>query len=31
MTERLRRDHGLAHEPANVFTFPPTRLADPAA
>jgi len=29
MTERLRRDHGLAHEPANVFTFPPTRLADP--
>jgi hypothetical protein len=30
MTERLRRDHGLAHEPANVFTFPPPRLADPA-
>jgi aspartyl-tRNA(Asn)/glutamyl-tRNA(Gln) amidotransferase subunit A len=30
MTERLRRDHGLAHEPANVFSFPPARLADPA-
>jgi aspartyl-tRNA(Asn)/glutamyl-tRNA(Gln) amidotransferase subunit A len=28
MAERLRRDHGLAHEPANVFTFPPTRLGD---
>ena len=28
MTERLRRDHGLGHEPANVFTFPPTRLSD---
>jgi len=22
MAERLRRDHGLAHEPANVFSFP---------
>ncbi len=30
MTGRLRRDHGLGHEPANVFTFPPARLADPA-
>jgi aspartyl-tRNA(Asn)/glutamyl-tRNA(Gln) amidotransferase subunit A len=28
MVERLRRDHGLAHEPANVFTFPPARLGD---
>jgi hypothetical protein len=27
MAERLRRDHGLGHEPANVFTFPPTRLS----
>ena len=26
MIERLRRDHGLHHEPANVFTFP----AEPA-
>ena len=22
MVERLRRDHGLHHEPANIFTFP---------
>jgi len=22
MAERLRRDHGLSHEPANVFSFP---------
>jgi aspartyl-tRNA(Asn)/glutamyl-tRNA(Gln) amidotransferase subunit A len=28
MVERLRRDHGLSHEPANVFTFPPARLGD---
>jgi aspartyl-tRNA(Asn)/glutamyl-tRNA(Gln) amidotransferase subunit A len=26
MVERLRRDHGLHHEPANVFSFPPSRL-----
>jgi aspartyl-tRNA(Asn)/glutamyl-tRNA(Gln) amidotransferase subunit A len=26
MVERLRRDHALHHEPANVFTFPPSRL-----
>jgi len=26
MVERLRRDHGLRHEPANIFTFPPSRL-----
>ena len=25
MVERLRRDHDLHHEPANVFTFPTTR------
>jgi hypothetical protein len=25
MAERLRRDHALHHEPANVFTFPTTR------
>ena len=24
MVERLRRDHALPHEPANVFTFPPS-------
>jgi aspartyl-tRNA(Asn)/glutamyl-tRNA(Gln) amidotransferase subunit A len=24
MAERLRRDHALHHEPANVFTFPTT-------
>jgi aspartyl-tRNA(Asn)/glutamyl-tRNA(Gln) amidotransferase subunit A len=28
MVERLRRDHGLSHEPANIFTFPPARLGD---
>jgi aspartyl-tRNA(Asn)/glutamyl-tRNA(Gln) amidotransferase subunit A len=28
MVERLRRDHGLHHEPANIFSFPPTRLSD---
>ena len=27
MVRRLRRDHDLHHEPANVFTFPPSRLA----
>ena len=26
MVERLRRDHRLHHEPANIFTFPPSRL-----
>jgi aspartyl-tRNA(Asn)/glutamyl-tRNA(Gln) amidotransferase subunit A len=26
MAERLRRDHGLHHEPANVFSFPASRL-----
>ncbi len=26
MVQRLRRDHGLHHEPANVFSFPPARL-----
>jgi aspartyl-tRNA(Asn)/glutamyl-tRNA(Gln) amidotransferase subunit A len=25
MVRRLRRDHDLAHEPANVFSFPPVR------
>jgi hypothetical protein len=25
MAERLRRDHALHHEPANVFTFPTTQ------
>jgi aspartyl-tRNA(Asn)/glutamyl-tRNA(Gln) amidotransferase subunit A len=25
MVERLRRDHALHHEPANIFTFPTTR------
>ena len=25
MVERLRRDHALHHEPANVFTFPTNR------
>jgi hypothetical protein len=28
MVQRLRRDHDLHHEPANVFSFPPSRLAD---
>jgi len=27
MVRRLRRDHDLGHEPANVFSFPPTRVA----
>ena len=26
MVERLRRDHDPHHEPANVFSFPPTLL-----
>jgi aspartyl-tRNA(Asn)/glutamyl-tRNA(Gln) amidotransferase subunit A len=26
MVERLRRDHGLHHEPANIFSFPAFRL-----
>jgi aspartyl-tRNA(Asn)/glutamyl-tRNA(Gln) amidotransferase subunit A len=26
MVQRLRRDHGPHHEPANVFSFPPARL-----
>ena len=26
MVERLRRDHGPHHEPANIFSFPPARL-----
>jgi aspartyl-tRNA(Asn)/glutamyl-tRNA(Gln) amidotransferase subunit A len=30
MAQRLRRDHGLHHEPANVFTFPPPLLAGPS-
>ena len=29
MVRRLRRDHDLHHEPANVFSFPPSRLGDP--
>jgi aspartyl-tRNA(Asn)/glutamyl-tRNA(Gln) amidotransferase subunit A len=29
MVERLRRDHGLHHEPANIFSFPSTRVTDP--
>jgi aspartyl-tRNA(Asn)/glutamyl-tRNA(Gln) amidotransferase subunit A len=28
MVQRLRRDHGLDHEPANIFSFPASRLAD---
>jgi aspartyl-tRNA(Asn)/glutamyl-tRNA(Gln) amidotransferase subunit A len=28
MVRRLRRDHDLAHEPANVFSFPPARVAE---
>jgi len=28
MVERLRRDHRLHHEPANVFSFPASRLSD---
>jgi Asp-tRNA(Asn)/Glu-tRNA(Gln) amidotransferase A subunit family amidase len=29
MVQRLRRDHDPHHEPANVFSFPPSRLGDP--
>jgi len=28
MVERLRRDHDVHHEPANVFSLPPTLLTD---
>ena len=28
MVGRLRRDHALGHEPANIFSFPASRLAD---
>jgi aspartyl-tRNA(Asn)/glutamyl-tRNA(Gln) amidotransferase subunit A len=28
MVQRLRRDHGVHHEPANVFSFPPSLLGD---
>jgi aspartyl-tRNA(Asn)/glutamyl-tRNA(Gln) amidotransferase subunit A len=28
MVQRLRRDHDLHHEPANVFSFPPSRLTE---
>jgi len=28
MAERLRRDHGVHHEPANVFSFPASRWQD---
>ena len=28
MVERLRRDHGLHHEPANIFSFPASWLGD---
>ncbi|PYO51542.1 MAG: hypothetical protein DMD83_27460 [Candidatus Rokuibacteriota bacterium] len=28
MAERLRRDHGLHHEPANIFSFPASWLGD---
>ncbi len=28
MAERLRRDHGPHHEPANIFSFPASRLGD---
>jgi len=31
MVERLRRDHGLHHEPANIFSFPSTRRGDSQA
>jgi aspartyl-tRNA(Asn)/glutamyl-tRNA(Gln) amidotransferase subunit A len=30
MRERLRRDHGLGHEPANVFSFPPHLARSPS-
>jgi hypothetical protein len=26
MVRRLRRDHDVSHEPANVFSFPPSTL-----
>jgi hypothetical protein len=26
MVQRLRRDHDVHHEPANIFSFPPSRL-----
>jgi hypothetical protein len=26
MVRKLRRDHDVHHEPANVFSFPPARL-----
>jgi len=29
MVRRLRRDHDLSHEPANVFSFPPARAPEP--
>ncbi len=29
MVQRLRRDHDLQHEPANVFSLPPSRLGEP--
>jgi len=28
MVQRLRRDHDPHHEPANVFSFPASRLSD---
>jgi len=28
MVQRLRRSHGLQHEPANVMSFPPSWLGD---
>jgi aspartyl-tRNA(Asn)/glutamyl-tRNA(Gln) amidotransferase subunit A len=28
MVQRLRRDHDVHHEPANVFSFPPSMLRD---
>jgi aspartyl-tRNA(Asn)/glutamyl-tRNA(Gln) amidotransferase subunit A len=28
MVQRLRRDHGLHHEPANIFSFPASRIGD---
>ena len=31
MVERLRRDHGLHHEPANIFSFPPSQQSLSAA
>jgi aspartyl-tRNA(Asn)/glutamyl-tRNA(Gln) amidotransferase subunit A len=29
MVQRLRRDHDVHHEPANVFSFPPSLLREP--